>query len=414
MQNPDRTTPRSKHWRFAEVRIGRFSILLLSVFGAAGVNAEESHWDNFQIHGFASQGAVNTSDNRFFGDSPQTSFDFIEVGVNASLQFNPSVLLSAQLLSRHTGDLYDGTPALDYALADITLASSMTRTLGLRVGRIKNPLGLYNETRDVPFTHPGIFLPQVVYYDKVRNLMLASDGLMLYGQLYGDAGNVSVTLGGGQAVIDENVEWTYLGNDFDGDLEPNGATGLVSLWYTTRDDRLKLGLSGAMLSMQFDPGSHSPLNAGATDLIYWIASIQYNAEDWSLSAEYAREPLEWLGYGPFIPDRKGTGEGYYLQGVYRVRPDLELMLSYQEGFSDRNDRDGTRQSALTGGFSPPFNSFSKIWSAGLRWDIDRHWMVRAEYQWHHGTFILSPRENPDPSQLQEDWSLFAVQAAFRF
>jgi len=388
--------------------------IMLAGFAGTGVYAEESVWDGLQIHGFASQGAVNTSDNRFFGDSVDTSFDFTELGINASLQVNPSLLLSAQLLSRHTGDLYDGTPALDYGLVDITLASTMSYTLGLRAGRIKNPLGLYNETRDVPFTHPGIFLPQVVYYDKVRNLMLASDGAMLYGHLYGDTGNLALTLGGGQAVIDENVEWVYLSNNFDGDLEPDGATGLVSLWYTTLDDRLKLGLSGAMLSMQFDPGAQSPLHAGTTDLIYWIASIQYNTEDWSLSAEYAREPLEWRDYGPLYPDHKGTAEGYYLQGVYRVRPDLELMLCYQEGFPDRNDRNGTEQPALTGGLSPPFNGFSRIWSAGLRWDIDRHWMVRAEYQWNQGTFILSPRENPDPSQLQEDWSLFAVQAAFRF
>ena len=393
--------------------IRRLVITLLAAFSAAGLHAEESVWDRLQIHGFASQGAVNTSDNRFFGDSNNTSFDFTELGVNASLQFNPSILLSAQLLSRRTGDLYDGTPALDYALADVTFASTMTHALGLRVGRIKNPLGVYNETRDVPFTHPGIFLPQVVYFDKVRNLMLASDGLMFYDHLYGETGNLSLTFGGGRAVNDENVEWTYLGNNFDGDLEPNGLTRLVSLWYATLDDRLKLGLGGAVLSMQFDPGAQSLL-AGATDLIYWIASFQYNTEDWSLSAEYARESLEWHDYGPLNPDRKSTGEGYYLQGIYRIRPDLELMLCYQEGFSDRKDRDGTRQSDLTGGFSPPFNSFSKIWSAGLRWDIDRHWMVRAEYQWNHGTFILSPRENHDHSQLQEDWSLFAVQAAFRF
>ena len=394
--------------------IRRFILFCLATFGAPGVHADESPWDRLQVHGFASQGAVNTSDNRFFGDSINSSFDFTEVGVNTSLYWHPAILLSAQLLSRHTGDLYDGTPALDYALVDITFASSITHKLGLRTGRIKNPLGLYNETRDVPFTHPGIFLPQVVYYDKVRNLMLASDGAMFYGHLYGATGNFSLTLGGGRAVIDENVEWAYLGNNFDGDLESNGLTGLVSLWYTTLDDRLKLGLSGAMLSMQFDPGSQSPLTAGATDLIYWIASVQYNAEDWSLSAEYAREPLEWHGYGPLNPNHKGTGEGYYLQGVYRLCPDLELLLSYQEGFADRKDRDGIRQSALTGGLSPPFNSFSRIWTTGLRWDINRYWMVRAEYQWHHGTFILSPRENPDPGQLQEDWSLFALQAAFRF
>lgn len=115
-------------------------------------------------------------------------------------------------------------------------------------------------------------------------------------------------------MIDENVEWTYLSNNFDGDLETNGATGLVGLWYATLDDRLKLGLSGAMLSMQFEPGAQSPLTAGATDLIYWIASIQYNAEDWSLSAKYALEPLDWHDYGPLY-----SGSQEHWRGVLPAR-----------------------------------------------------------------------------------------------
>ena len=49
--------------------IRRLVITLLAAAGAAGVHAEESVWDSLQIHGFASQGAVNTSANRFFGDS---------------------------------------------------------------------------------------------------------------------------------------------------------------------------------------------------------------------------------------------------------------------------------------------------------------------------------------------------------
>lgn len=388
----------------------------LAMLCLARANAQESPsiWDGLQVHGFASQAALRTSDNRFFGDSPETSFAFTEIGLNASLPINPRILLSGQLLARRAGDMYDGTPELDYGLADVTLASSSEQHWGVRVGRVKNPLGIYNETRDVPFTHPGIFLPQVVYFDKVRDLVLSTDGLMLYSELYGNQGTLSLTLGGGQSVIDENVEWAYLNNNFDGDLENQGIAGLARLWYSTPDNQLKLGLSAAALSLKFDPNQHSLLNPGTTDIFYWIASIQYDAEDWTLMAEYAGEPLEWRDYGPFAPDRKITAEGYYLQGVYRVRPNIELLLRYEEGFANRDDRDGVRFSNLTGGLFPPFASFSKIWTAGLRWDINRQWMVRAEYQRHHGTFILSQRENPDPGQLREYWNLFAVQAAFRF
>lgn len=382
----------------------------------AGVSAEDDlkFWDRLQIHGFASQVAVNTSANRYFGNSPDTSLDFRELGLNASYQLNPKILLAAQVLSRRAGDMYDGSPSLDYGLADITLASALERRFGVRVGRIKNPLGLYNETRDVPFTRPGIFLPQVVYYDKVRNLVISSDGVMFYGESFSPKGNVSLTLGGGQAVVDDNVEWAYLGGDYDGDLEPDGITWIGSLWYTTADERLKAGVSGASSAMQFAPGASSVLDRGQIDYLYWIASLQYNAEDFTLSAEYSRLPLEWRDFGPYFPFNKQTTEGYYFQGAYRIFPELEFTLRYEEGFADRRDRDGRRGSELTGGMTPPFDFYTKIFTAGLRWDVFPNLMLRAEYQRHQGTFALSIRENPDPSALVEDFDVFALSVSVRF
>lgn len=373
-------------------------------------------WDRLQVHGFASQALVHTSENRWFGDSPEVSYEFTEIGLNASWRVTPRLLLAGQVLVRRAGDMYDGTPALDYGLADITLISSPAKRLGLRLGRVKNQLGLYNETRDVPFTHPGIFLPQVVYFDRVRNLILSSDGAVVYGDLYSDAGNLSLTVGNGRSVIDENVEWAYLNNDFDGDVTPDTNTWLASLWYTTRNERLKLGLSWASVRIGFEPDAGSPFTVGpgTTDLDYGVASFQYNAADWTLSAEYAREPLKWRGYGPPIPDRDATGEGWYLQGTYRIRPDIGLMLRYEEGFANADDRSGRELEALSGGLIPRYAGFSKILTAGLRWDINPHWMVRVEYAYNDGTFILSARENPDLRDQKRYWNLFSAQVAFRF
>ncbi len=96
----------------------------------------------------------------------------------------------------------------------MTLDATATRRLWVRLGRIKTPLGLCNETRDVPFTRPSIFLPQAIYFDKVRNMLLSTDGIMVYGDLYSGHGDLSFTLSGGQPVVDENVEWTLLGAYF--------------------------------------------------------------------------------------------------------------------------------------------------------------------------------------------------------
>ncbi|WP_295430563.1 hypothetical protein [uncultured Thiodictyon sp.] len=378
--------------------------------------AAESVWTSLQLHGFAAQAAIGTSDNRWFARYDGVSFDFTEVGLNASLRPRPWLLLAGQVLARRAGEMYDGTPAIDFALADVSLLSSPRQRAGLRLGRIKNPLGIYNETRDVPFTHPGIFLPQVVYFDKVRNLVLSTDGAMFYGETDAGLGTLSLNLQGGRAVIDTNVEWAYLGADFPGNLEPDGNSWLAGIWFNSRLERLRLGVSGVSTALRFDPSRHAgfTLGPGTTDILYLILSAQYSAETWTLTSEYAREPLRWKGFGPYFPELRITGEGYYVQGTWRPHPAIELLLDYQEGFADRTDRNGRAYAVASKGLSTASPRFSRIFSAGIRWDINQHWMVRAEYQHHQGAFILSSRENPDPGQLVEHWDLFAVQAVFRF
>lgn len=390
-----------------------YGLILLAVSNGIA-SAAPGPWERLQIHGFASQAVVKTSDNHYFGNSAETSFDFTELGLNGSFQLNNRIMFSAQILSRRAGEMYDGTPSIDYALGDISLSTALDRRVGLRLGRIKNPLGLYNETRDVPFTRPSIFLPQSVYFDKIRNVLLSSDGAMLYAESFRDSGNYSLTLGVGESVIDDNVEWTFLGSDFDGDLESGEPNKIASLWYTTPDERFKAGISGLNSSLRFKPGAFPVLQAGTIDVFYWIASLQFNTEDITLSAEYARIPIDWKNFGPDFPYDKSTSEGFYIQGAYRVTPQVELMLRYEEGFADRNDRDGTRSSALTGGYTPPFDYYSRAFTLGLRWDIFPNLMLRVEYQRQHGTYALSFRENPDPNDLVENWNAFAASISVRF
>jgi hypothetical protein len=310
--------------------------------------------------------------------------------------------------------MYDGTPSLDYGLIDLTLNETDTRLLGVRLGRLKNPLGLYNETRDVPFTRPSIFLPQSVYFDKARNLLLSTDGLMFYSEFMTGHGHYSLTLGGGQAVTDQNLEWIFLGADGPGKLGPQGISWIGSLWYTTPEERLRLGVSGVSTTLSYRPGGwEDPLGAGQTSFTYLILSAQYNTEHWTLSSEYARLPMHYRNYGPNMPYTNLDGDGYYLQAAYRLRPELELLLRYEEGFTDRHTRDGQSLSDQTGGYIPRFDFYSHAWTAGLTWNVNRYLMLRAQYSRNNGTYTLSVREN-DPAGLVKDWDLFAIQVAVRF
>lgn len=371
---------------------------------------------NLQIHGFLTQGYVKTTDNRFFGDSDSKngSFDNTELGINASYKATPSILLSGQLLSRLAGDMYNGSPTVDYALVDWNISNTRDRAYGVRLGRVKNPLGFYNETRDVAFTRPSIFLPQQVYFDAVRNLFMSADGAQLYSRFYDNTGNWTINFGAGSIPVDENVEISYLGADFAGKLDPKGASYIARAEYETRDGAWRMALSAAKADLTFDNKATDPIGNGDLDFLFWIASLQYNAERWSLTAEYMEEPVNYDNFGPLLDNNDSTVQGYYVLGSYLLRDDLEWVVRYAEGFLDKDDRDGREASAAFGGLAPAHSFYRKDWMVGLRWDVTPNLMLRAEYQWNHGTWALSRRENPVPADTAEDWDMFSLLASYRF
>lgn len=388
-------------------------ILLLALAGAGIASAQG--FDELQVHGFATQGYIETSDNRFFGDSQDGSLDFRELGINATLQATLDLRLSGQLLSRKAGDMYSASPTVDFALADLTLRSTPENGVNLLVGRLKNPLGLYNETRDVAFTRPGVFVPQVVYFDRVRNLLLSFDGAALNTNWFGELATVNLFVAAGQPRVDKNVEATYLGWDLLGELEPQDLAFSGRLLIESPDQRLRVALSAASTSMKFESRAFDPIGDGDIDVFYAIASLQYVYGDLTLTTEYMREPIEWKGF----PGRVGgedtlETEGYYFQAQLQIRDDVELLARYEEGFADRNDRSGRAMEYRTAGFLPAYMAYSKILTAGVRWDISPNLMLRAEYQRHDGTFILSNIENPVPGQHVRDWDLFALSVSYRF
>jgi len=364
-------------------------------------------WKNdLQIHGFFSQGYVKTTDNNFYGDSEEGSFDFRDIGLNASLRLSPQWLVSAQLLSRKAGEMSDGKINLDYGLIDFTAFSDEHSRFGMIAGRFKNPLGLYNDTRDVPFTRPSVFLPQSIYWDKIRNIMLSNDGGQLYGEFFYGRHNLSLQFGAGYIPIDENLEWAYLGNDWQGELKNDGLSNVGRALYELDGGRLRMALSHIATTMEFQPGPADIIGTGALEIDYWIGSLQYNAERWSLTAEYMREPMQWREFRFLLQDKETDAEGYYLQGTYRLLEDWELLLRYDAAFLDRNDRNGKEQSAGTG--LPAHVYYSRTWSLGVTWSITEYMMLRAQYDIVDGSAFLSYRENPDPFDTERYWDMFSL------
>lgn len=384
-------------------------ILILGVSGSAWAQEPALADPQLQFHGFLTQAYVHTTDNSFFGDSEDGSLEFRELGINTSYRFNPQLLASAQVLSRVAGEMYDGSPTIDYAQIDYLLSMDERQRLGFIVGRYKNPFGLYNETRDVAATRPGIFMPQAIYWDRVRNMVLSNDGLQLFFERENAMHRFNLKLIAGMTPIDENVEKSYLPPMLNASMDQDGLTTGGRLLYEWDGGRLRLALSNALLTLDGETGM---LPAGSIDIDYWVLSAQYNEGPWRLTVEYMEEPLDYSGFAGLFDSADTTVDGYYLQGDYRLNSDWELMLRYEESHYDKDDPNGKQRSLLTG--LPEHTFYSKLWTLGLLWEPTENLMLRAEFSQVEGTIFLSNLDNPDPSDTSKDWNLFSLLVSYSF
>lgn len=370
--------------------------------------------NNLQIQGFAGQSFIATSSNDVFGNTDEGgSFGFTELGLNATYRPLPRLQLSGQMLSRRAGKDNTGVPRLDFAFMDYRLYSHETNQFGIRFGRLKNPFGFYNDTRDVPFTRPSILLPQSIYFDRTRNVGLSGDSVQLYGETsHSNWGDFSFQFGVWRPIVNDRDTEISLIPRAAGNLDPDVSIIGRGL-YESPNKRFRLALSGIWFNVDYKPGISDSLGPGSIQFAPIYVSAQYNTERWSFTSEYALRKFKYKNFNdPFFDSLNFYGESFYFQGEYRFSRKWEALMRYDVLFTDKSDRDGSEFAALTG--RPSYSRFAKDLTLGLRWNITPQIMARFEYHRINGTGWLSPLDNPDSSKLAKNWDLFAVQLSFRF
>lgn len=381
--------------------------------------------DNVQIHGFASQSYIYTSANNYFGHTHNMgSLDFTEMGINGSWRPLSQLQTSMQIVYRRAGETDDSYVRIDFGFLDYSFYNDSDTVLGVRMGRVFNPYGLYNDTRDMPFTRPSIFLPQSIYFDINRNLALSSDGMQVYGEYRTDLGDFMLQVNGGYPRTNDPDLKNFIAGNLPGSLsgEPSWAGRLM---YERDAGRIRLGISSSQLNGKYHPsGGIINFNSGTFEFSPVLFSAQYNAEKWSLTSEYAIRPLSVKGFGKMLPDTSSTGESYYFQGTYRILDNLETFLRYDALFWDTSDRNGEKY-ALTSRLAsqslpflykaqPAYSRFAKDISTGVRWDLTTSLMARLEYHYINGTGWVSSLENSNPQDTHQHWHMVAMSLNFRF
>jgi hypothetical protein len=377
------------------------SVIFLG-FSAVPLSAEES----VDIHGFVSQGYIQSDANNFLTDSDKGSFEFNEMGLNFTYSAGNSVFIGAQLSARDLGDVGNDKVGVSWAFGDY----KWRNWLGFRAGIMKSEAGLYATGRDIDTLRTCIILPQSIYDEWARDSSQGTKGAKVYGKIdTGSAGileyglqmsDVAIPLDSGIAV---NIE-----KNFGGANLTRAHVDTLYLanfkWYTPIDGLL-LAYWGYVTNgteMEMNDGAFVYKNKDAKKSIF---SIQYAKDNLTLTTEgsYASSRAHLfmdLGGGTIvhaINDDRTQSTNYYVSAGYRFTDWFEAGLYYSNS-----------EKAYNG--TGPGNELKDI-CVSTRFDITDNMIFKLESHFMDGLFGVDPG---DDGKTDDKWMLYAAKVAYTF
>jgi len=365
-----------------------------------------------QIHGFASQGFVHTSDNNWLtmNTSNVGSGEFTDFGANASVQITDKFRVGAQIYDRNLGQLGRWHSSLDWGFADYRFKP----WFGVRGGKVKTVLGLYNDTQDLDFLRTFALLPQSVYPTDLRDATIAHLGGDVYGTVplqrhLGDlsytayAGHRSDSIYSGIAYVASQYKFyysSYGGLQYGGDLR----------WNTPLKGLL-IGVSRMDEDLSAKAKFINPLNPSGG----FIPDNEHSKADWTnqfygewtvgglqIDSEYRRfvnDQVEQVA-GSAILETKVDVRGWYVSGAYRIFKRLKIG-SYYSRYSVTRVSGGPLAPLFpdqTDTSLPANHIYDKVITA--RVDLKKFWNLKVEGHFMDGygdsTFPdgFYPQQNP--------------------
>jgi hypothetical protein len=337
-----------------------------------------------QIHSFASQGFAYSNDNNYLTmKTSQGSFAMTDGGANIGTQITDKFRVGAQVYDSNVGNLGKWRPTLDWAVADYRFKD----WFGIRGGKVKTVLGLYNDTQDLAFLHTFALLPQSMYPVDMRSSTIAHTGGDLYGEIpLKRFGSLSYTAYAGQRKDSQYGGYPYLLHTFGISMEDYGGlvVGQDLRWKTPlkgflvgashMDEQItgtgKVDLSVALGGPKgLEPYSESS-NKDQTNQVYG----QYAVGNLRVDSEYRRY---WRDQQIFSGAFEITTDvrSWYVSAAYRVAKKVEIG-SYYSRFSNNWVSQVPGQAEAPNQSSPDRHLYDKVVTA--RVDLTSHWNVKVE------------------------------------
>ena len=350
--------------------------LMLLLFGGGLIGAQTVDDLKLQIHGYATQGFIYSTNNNWnTTSSSDGSAAWTEAVVNLTSEPQPRLHIGVEaryfLLGNNGNKI-----TLDWAEADYRV----NEKVGFRVGKVKTPSGLLNDIQDIDPAYLWVLLPQSVYPLASRDSILAHYGGVFYGKLrLGESfGSVEYNAFGGQRVV--AADDGFLQQVENTGIEvPNGASGRTyggKVSWLTPLRGLVLGASedtenySGAATLGGDPGT---LRDPVFHIPFFFARFERNRV--MLAGEYSRIWLNTRFDFQGLPEFQHMLDQreYYAMASYRLTNQLNTGIY----FSSSSDHQAPITSAR----------YQKDWALAARYDCNEYLYLKLEQHFVDGTAL---------------------------
>lgn len=384
-------------------------LMCMAPAGACG--ADFVNWfekSKIQIHGTLAQGAMLGSYNDFLtAPTSHGTLQWTDAALNAARNFTDRFHVGVQLHTYRLGELGKFKMEIDWAYGEYRF----TDWAGIRAGKVKTRLGLYNDTQDIDALHLWSLLPQGVYPADNRSWTLAHTGADVFGnvQLPRRMGRVSYQGYLGRRFVDHDGGYLKLSADegfvisaasgtlYGGDLRwhtpvrgftAGGSLGLAGVEAQTRAARIPFPITlestadtNTALYAEFERGK-------------FYAAGEFRRRIWNVAIREFHAPVASV-----------DSRAWYAMGAYRVHRVVQVGA-----YCSR-----VRYARLATSFLPYIlGDRSTDWVVAARIDPNPHLYFKLEGHYMDGTPMglgFYPSTNPHADRLTR---LLVARIGFTF
>lgn len=358
---------------------------LALALGTLTANAQSLDDLNIQIHGYATQGFLYTTNNNIFTTSSSDgSPAWTEAVLNVSAQPMPKLRVGVQGRYSLLGNLGNAI-TLDWAQADYKANDKF----GVRFGKVKTPSGLFNDVQDIDPSYIWALLPQTVYPLMSRNSLLAHYGGVVYGTvpLGPTLGKLEYRGWGGKRQL-PGTDGYFLNQTESGITLPNGLGGIMTggaLHWKTPISGLMIGASDTRQNFWSDPLILTVSEQGVPISFTGSESLnkfniptyfaRYDKNKWMVAGEHSRLPVSGAVVAPPALNEplRVDFEAWYAMVSYKLTDKLTA------GVYDTQEFD--RQSPLGPG------RYLKDWAFNAHYDFNQFLYAKVEEHLYDGTIV---------------------------